>query len=118
MNNCQKVLKYTAIAFVSILNLLVLLMWTGQLSFGHGLGDVVYLGYYTLTAIVGYIIVVVNKNLFVNLLLIVVFIFANFLFIEKATVGRGPEKQWNGHLFVLNSACESDIKNSAPLRSK
>ncbi|PKR81345.1 hypothetical protein CW751_04625 [Brumimicrobium salinarum] len=76
-------------------------MWLGQLSFGHGLGDLSYLGFYTLLAVLGCIIVVVNKKKFVNIILIVVFIIANFLFLEKATIGRGPEQKWNGHLFVL-----------------
>lgn len=77
-------------------------MWLGQLSFGHGLGDLSYLGYYTLIGVLGFITVIINKNSFVNLFLIIVFIIANFLFIEKATVGRGPEQQWKGNLFVLN----------------
>jgi len=89
-------------------------MWIGQLSFGHGLGDIAYLGWYTLLAIAGYIIVVVNKNVFVNLFLIIVFIIANFLFIEKATIGRGPEKQWDGRLFVLAEHNKSTFPLSVP----
>lgn len=92
-------------------------MWIGQISFGLGLGGIVPLAFYTLIGIVGYIIVVVNKNRFVNLLLIVVFIIANFLFIEKATIGRGAEKQWDGHFFVLNSFREGDVKNNVLLKN-
>ena len=69
----KKTVKYAAIALITILNLLVLLMWLGQLSFGHGLGDLSYLGFYTLLAVLGCIIVVVNKRKFVNIILIVVF---------------------------------------------
>lgn len=77
-----------------------MLMWLGQLSFGHGLGDLAYLGYYTLIGVLGYIIVIKYKNRFVNIFLIIVFLIANFLFIEKATIERGPEQRWDGDLFV------------------
>lgn len=114
----NKTAKYTAITFVTILNLLVLLMWLGHLSFGHGLGDIAYLGYYTLLAAVGYITVIVNKNTYVNLFLILVFIIANFLFIQKATIGRGPEQRWDGNLMVLYRDCEVEVKNNDLLMNK
>jgi len=93
-------IKYIFGSQVVLLNLLNLQMLIGQISFGLGLGGIVPLAFYTLIGIVGFIILLVSKNMIFNLAAAILLIVSNVTFIHNASVGRGAEQRWNGHFFI------------------
>ena len=75
----------------------------GYLSFGYGLGDIMYLIITAILWIIITILVLVNRKaekssslviLTVTMIICIVFL------ILKITIDRGPEYRWNGDLFL------------------
>lgn len=95
-------IHYTAITLITSLILLILLVWIEKLSFGSGVNVLAFLGFYLLIGIGGYITVFVNKNSYVNLLVIVVFIAANGIVIEQVAFGNESES-WSDESFSFES---------------
>jgi len=86
--------------------ILIVLIVQGKIKFGHGLGDLFYLIFISLTGLIQLIInlTIANpkKNGFKkkNFIIGIVFMIILILFGMKFTVGRGPEMKWNGKVFV------------------
>jgi hypothetical protein len=95
----RKVIKYSPII---IFGILTLLLQTGRVRFGHGLGDFVDHGFIYLGSILSVILFIAKKNIppkiyrVISTLLIV---FGIYLFLGM-TIWRGGEYRWNGKILV------------------
>ena len=83
-----------------LFGLLTVLLVTGRIRFGHGLGDVIY---YPLI-IIGLVLSIINyykrKNTkldFKYISFVILFAFATSIFLEM-TIWRGAEYRWNGDI--------------------
>lgn len=72
---------------------------TGNMTFGHGLGNLYYLLYLVLIIILFLITYIVKDKFFRWIILILISVILTFL-ILKLTVFRGGEYSWNGNLFI------------------
>jgi hypothetical protein len=88
---------------------LTILVWTGKIAFGHGLGDLFYAMILTLVMGVHAYLTkyglkkgeAKNQSKFHQKLFFMVS-FITLLFIYKFTFGRGIEYRWNGQIFYSN----------------
>lgn len=93
--------KYLNILFILISSLFISNLWFSKMSFGYGLGDVLYFG---LLGVFEFIMIVlgiafhVEKRSFrtLNWIWLIVLIWT-FLHL---TIYRGHEKSWDGHIFI------------------
>jgi hypothetical protein len=81
---------------------------SGNISFGHGMGDVTYLFTLIVSTII-YLVLIrainrkedVPKKEAYNLIVATVFLFIALSITYKFTIGRGPENSWNNTLAIL-----------------
>ncbi|MFK7775202.1 MAG: hypothetical protein AB8F94_23890 [Saprospiraceae bacterium] len=87
---------------VIIFGILVLLLQTGRVRFGHGFGDIVDYAFVYLGLILSVFLLIGNENVppkifqFLSSLLIG---FGIYLFLSM-TIWRGGESSWNGKILV------------------
>ena len=101
-------LTYNWIVLVYLI-LVSLLTLNGNISYGSGLGDVVYLiacGFLACIQLVATIIIVrQQKGQYhpkVFYLCGTIFLFIALFLSWKFTLGRGPEYSWNGNVFYID----------------
>ena len=98
----MKVIKWISYIILTSFVILLLLSVIGFLSFGYGVGDIVFVLILFLST-VSYLFCVrytIKKNQIVQLRnLSILFLIILLSIIFKATVGRGIEYPWNGKIF-------------------
>ena len=95
----KKVIKYSPII---IFGILTLLLQTGRVRFGHGLGDIVDYGFVYLGSILSVILFIAEENVppkIYRILSTLLIAFGIYLFLGM-TVWRGGESRWNGKILV------------------
>jgi len=90
--------------FLGIFLLIIGLTFNGNLNFGNGLGDLVYVYVAGGMSIINFILLLtLRKSLSKNKLLLIVFIGLNcavLLYLTYSfTLGRGIEQPWDGTIF-------------------
>jgi len=94
--------------FLLGLSILILTL-NDKIHFGHGLGDLFYL-----LLIALFVVIQLTLNLTYakrggtrrKLTIGIIFLVIYSLFIYKMTIGRGPESQWNGEIFMQTITTE------------
>lgn len=76
------------------------LIFIGKLTFGHGIGDIVYLILLVLLLLVFGYFIYRNEKLNRPIILIVFMLVSVLLIGLKITIWRGSEYPWNGELFL------------------
>ena len=97
--------------------LVVVLSFSGSLTFGHGLGDLAYilpLIFWTLA--IGAIYkftkkVDFNSNKLISVLIVFVLLFSVYYTVRQFTVDRGSEFKWDGHVFLSSAKADHDKQN-------
>lgn len=95
----KKGIKYSPII---IFGVLVLLLQTGRVRFGHGLGDFVNYGFVYLGSIISIILFIATENVppkIFQILSTLLIVFGIYLFLSM-TIWRGGESSWNGKILV------------------
>jgi len=77
---------------------------SGKISFGHGLGDLLYLVYVAIITIILTLLFITAKrrrdNLALRIILLLSIIGSLAFFFAKLSYFRGTEYSWNGNLFI------------------
>lgn len=96
----MKVWKIINLILLFILILIALQLFTGNIAFGHGLGDLFYFGiiYFVLLIHLCFTFFVRNKDVTYYKVLSIIFLLFIIGIIFKATILRGPEYPWNGNI--------------------
>lgn len=98
-NMLKKIIKYSPI---TIFGILALLLQTGRVRFGHGLGDIVDHGFIYLGLLLSTFLLIGNENIprkIFQVLSTLLFVFGIYLFLSM-TIWRGGESRWNGRILV------------------
>jgi hypothetical protein len=102
--NILRLLYHAYMIMWFILNLSIALgNWTGKIRFGHGMGDLIYIG------IIGIVVLIVCIYYYINfkensntrgklIIMAICFIFLIFITL-KMTYWRGLESRWDGRVF-------------------
>ncbi len=96
----EKKLKRGLYSIDLLLFLIIVLTYYGLMTFGHGLGDLVYVIALCVFVLGNTILTIIAKDkVFLTILLI---ISASVLCgtIWSTTIGRGVEYRWNGNVFL------------------
>lgn len=89
-----------------LFSILSVLLVIGKITSGHGLGDLFYLySLIGLLSLIGVSLVIISrceerKVGFYRIILFVFCILILVYFIYSFSIGRGPEKSWNGDMFI------------------
>lgn len=105
----KKGIKYSPII---IFGILVILLQTGRVRFGHGFGDMVDYGFVYLGSIISMILFIAKKNVppkVFQVLSTLLIVFGIYLFLSM-TIWRGGEYSWNGK--ILAQSEENMNKNN------
>jgi len=86
---------------------ILILSTTSSITFGHGLGDLVYL-FWLLLSIITHVVLIIflsrikdeNRKKFSMRVITFVFLATTSYLMYKASIGRGSEHPWKGELFV------------------
>lgn len=97
----RRFLNFLGITFIIWTTLILLLIFQGKVTFGHGLGDLFYVMFLVIVAFLYIIIIYKNLKKKINPLLIysIAPIIIIILFTLKMTIYRGIEYPWNGKIF-------------------
>ncbi|MDH7462159.1 hypothetical protein QEG73_12750 [Chitinophagaceae bacterium 26-R-25] len=101
-------MKFWKIANATALSIQFIICFTGtffkHISFGWGLGDMLWYGLIYLLLIIHFILTITSKNKKAKRfqLMTIIFLSITILICLKATIWRGVEYPWNGNLFYEN----------------
>lgn len=91
-------------AYLVIIVLIVILVMNANMTFGHGMGDIYYLGFILFIGIIASLIwfIILKKNFskIANAIFYCFLVVELILIIIKLTILRGAEYPWNGNLFL------------------
>lgn len=91
---------------------ITILGWNGKIAYGHGMGDVVYVKLslaFAILHLIAIVLVVLRKQragendaAWVTAWVVAMLYLAiAAAFTHKFTLGRGPERTWDGNVFVM-----------------
>src|SRR5687768_1783227 len=102
----NKGIRLSIVASTVLYILIILLTFSGYLTFGHGLGDLanLFLMFLWTICIRVFYRFVRNTDFNVNklsgVIIIIVLICSIIYILIQLTINRGPEYIWDGHIFV------------------
>jgi hypothetical protein len=104
----MRLFKNILLTSIIFFALVITLMLTDRLTFGHGLGDIIVLYLQTLwlfILVIVYIVILVEKktkiNKIISVVLSAILVLSIFLTIKDFTTDRGSDYPWNGHIFII-----------------
>lgn len=95
----SKILNWVSLGIELFLLILALL---SKISYGHGLGNLLFMGLNALFLVIHLLFILKKlkeENPIRHLIVGFVFLFNYSSFMNKMSFGRGPENPWNGNIF-------------------
>ena len=118
LDRIGKIINWAVFAYLILISILTL---TSKITYGHGLGDVIFLILSSAFALFHLLILAmlihakqgpVEKA--IGFLMAILFLLVAVAFTYKFTLGRGPENRWRGNVFETKNEVKANVLARTP----
>lgn len=118
LDQIGKIINWAVFAYLILISVLTL---TSKITYGHGLGDLIFLILSSAFAIIHLLILVIfiharqgPVETGIGFLIAILFLLVAIAFTYKFTLGRGPENRWRGNVFETKNEVKVDVLARTP----